>query len=136
MLNSENSPENRKLSGADMSKTNFESREDNLHYAGVSDIDPKELATKLSQVTLIDVRQPEEYTGELGHIPKAELIVLDTLAESLHKIPKGKTVVFVCRSGGRSAKASAIAIASGLTDVYNLKGGMLLWNDLHLPTEI
>lgn len=136
MLNSENSPENRKLSGATMSKVVFESREENLHYDGVLDIDPKELASKLNQVALIDVRQPDEYAGELGHIPKAELIVLDTLPDLLHKVPKDKTVVFVCRSGGRSARASAIAIANGITDVYNLKGGMLLWNDLHLPTEI
>lgn len=137
MLNKEETPENRKLSGADMLATTiFESCEENLHYEGVIDIDPKELAKKLGQVVLIDVRQPEEFTGELAHIPNAKLIVLDTLSNNFNLVPKDKPVVFVCRSGSRSAKAAALAKENGYTNVFNLKGGMLLWNDLHLPTEL
>jgi hydroxyacylglutathione hydrolase len=114
---------------------NFESREENLHYHGVFDVDPKELVKKKDEVVVIDVRQPEEFTGELGHIPGSKLIVLDTLPEHLDELPKNKTIVFVCRSGGRSARAAAYALSEGFKDVYNLKGGMLLWNELHLPTE-
>ena len=114
---------------------NFETREENLHYHGVFDIDPKELMKKKDQVCLVDVRQAEEFTGELGHIPGAQLMVLDTLANHLKELPKDKTIVFVCRSGGRSARATALALSEGLSNVYNLKGGMLLWNELHLPTE-
>lgn len=114
---------------------NFETRENNLHYQGVVDIDPQELFKKKDQVELVDVRQPEEFTGELGHIPGARLITLDTLGEKWTQLSKNKTIVFVCRSGGRSARAAAMAISEGFTDVYNLKGGMLLWNELHLPTE-
>jgi rhodanese-related sulfurtransferase len=137
MLNSEKAPENRKLSGEEMTKIAvFENREENLHYEGVIDIDPKELAKNLDQVVLVDVRQPEEFIGELGHIPNAKLIALDTIPENFSQIPKDKTVIFVCRSGGRSARATALALQNGYTHVYNLKGGMLLWNDLHLPTEM
>lgn len=113
----------------------FETKEENLHYEGVLDIDPRELAQKKDQVALIDVRQPEEFTGDLGHIPGSQLIVLDTLADHLNEIPKDRTVVFVCRSGGRSARATSFAIEHGFQNVYNLKGGMILWNELHLPTE-
>lgn len=118
-----------------MSFIQFETAEDNLHHHGVKDIDPHELDKKRSQVCLIDVRQPEEFTGELGHIPGSQLIVLDTLSEHMNEIPKNKTVVFVCRSGGRSARATAFATGHGYQSVYNLKGGMLLWNELHLKTE-
>lgn len=114
---------------------NFESREDNLHYEGVSDIDPRELVKKMDQVVMIDVRQPDEFHGELGHIPNASLIVLDTLEERINEVPKDKTVVFVCRSGSRSARATSLAKALGYKEVFNLKGGMLLWNDLHFATE-
>ena len=114
---------------------NFESTEDNLHYEGVTDIDPRELVKKLDQVYIIDVRQPDEFNGELGHIPNAKLIVLDTLEDKINEVPKDKTVVFVCRSGGRSARATSIAKALGCKEVFNLKGGMLLWNDLHFATE-
>lgn len=115
---------------------NFETRENNLHYHGVVDIDPQELLKKKDQVYLVDVRQPEEFNGELGHIPGAHLMTLDTLGDNLEKLPKDKTIVFVCRSGGRSARAAAMALSEGLTDVYNLKGGMILWNELHFPTEV
>lgn len=113
----------------------FDSKEENLHHHGVIDIDPRELVQKMAQVTLIDVRQAEEYKGELGHIPNSRLMVLDTIPVRLDEIPKDKPIVFICRSGGRSARAAAYALQNGLQEVYNLKGGMLLWNDLHLPSE-
>jgi rhodanese-related sulfurtransferase len=122
--------------GMEMALVDFESKEENLHYQGVYDIDPRELSQKLKEVMIVDVRQKSEFKGELGHIPQAKLMVLDTLEDRLGELPKDKVVIFVCRSGGRSAKASALALEAGFKHVYNLKGGMILWNDLHLPTEV
>lgn len=113
----------------------FTSKTENPHYEGVFDIGPQELKDKLNEVKLIDVRQPDEYTGELGHIANSELMVLDTLPDRLDAIPKDKTVVFICRSGGRSARATAFALMNGFQSVFNLQGGMLLWNELQLPTN-
>ncbi len=119
----------------------FNTKEENLHFHGVIDIDPKELATMLEdssqqkQIQLIDVRQPDEFNGDLGHIPGATLMVLDTLPDLVDKVDKDKTVVFVCRSGGRSARAAAYFLSLGYKNVFNLKGGMLLWSELHLETE-
>ncbi len=113
----------------------FTSKTKNPHYEGVFDIGPQELKDKVNEVTLIDVRQLDEYTGELGHIANSELMVLDTLPDKLDKVPKDKTVVFVCRSGGRSARATAFALMNGFQSVFNLQGGMLLWNELQLPTK-
>lgn len=115
--------------------TQFSSQIENPHYEGVFDIGPQELKDKLNDVKLIDVRQPDEYTGELGHIPNSELMVLDTLPDKLASISKDKTVVFICRSGGRSARATAFALMNGFQSVFNLQGGMLLWNELQLPTK-
>lgn len=113
----------------------FESRENNLNYEKVFDIDPHELYQKKDLVYLIDVRQSEEFHGDLGHIPNAKLIALDELEKRLAELPKNKTVVFVCRSGGRSARAAHLAIEHGFENVFNLKGGMILWNELHYNTE-
>lgn len=138
MLRAQVNRPTKKLSGNWMNKqiVSFDSKEENLHYEGVADIDPKELLKKKDQVVLIDVRQPDEYIGELGHIPGTELIVLDTIPDRIKELPKDKTIVFICRSGGRSARAAAFALSSGFEHVYNLKGGMILWNELHLPTEM
>ena len=95
----------------------------------VRDITPEELRENKKSVKIIDVRRPDEWTGEFGHIPEAELMTLDTLPSRLQEIPKDKTVVFVCRSGGRSAQATAFALENGYTQVYNMKGGMIAWTE-------
>jgi hydroxyacylglutathione hydrolase len=97
---------------------------------GVNDVDPSEVLEKVSQVKIIDVRRPEEFTGELGHIPGAKLMPLDSLPTQIGNLPKEDTYVFVCRSGGRSSRAGQFARAMGYDNVYNMKGGMLLWNEL------
>lgn len=113
----------------------FDTKTENPQWEGVYDIAPTELHMKMSQVKLVDVRQPEEYEGDLGHIPGSELIVLDTLPDHLGDLPKDQTIVFICRSGNRSGKAAAYATMNGFNNVYNMQGGMLMWNQLLLPVE-
>ncbi len=107
----------------------------NPQFPGVQDIDPQELWTQRERVRIVDVRRPDEFTGELGHVAGAHHIVLDTLPNHLVDLPTDQIVVFVCRSGGRSAQASAFAKENGLSQVYNMRGGMLLWNELGLAVE-
>lgn len=116
-------------------KIEFESKVPNPDVEGVYDVSPEEVQAKKDELHLVDVRRPDEYHGELGHAPGSELIVLDVLPEHIDELPKDKTVVFICRSGARSGRAAAFAKEQGLTDVYNMKGGMLLWNELGLETE-
>lgn len=117
----------------------FSSKEENLYYPGVMDIEPLDLALKMKtnarDLVLVDVRQREEFTDELGHIPGAQLLVLDQLPSAIQTLPKDKTIVFICRSGGRSARAAEFAMGLGYENVYNLKGGMLLWNEHKLDIE-
>src|ERR1051325_11343412 len=100
----------------------------NGNFPGVEDVGPQEVCEQRSQLVIVDVRRPDEFDGELGHIPGAQLLVLDTLPQRLHELPKDKTVVFVCLSGGRSVRATLFAKEQGFPSVYNVKGGMQLWN--------
>jgi glyoxylase-like metal-dependent hydrolase (beta-lactamase superfamily II)/rhodanese-related sulfurtransferase len=86
---------------------------------------------------LLDVRQPEEFTGELGHVPGARLIPLGELSARLGEIAlqKHETVVAICRSGARSARAAALLRQAGFTDVVNMTGGTLAWRRLGFPLE-
>ncbi|PKL75963.1 MAG: rhodanese, partial [Candidatus Melainabacteria bacterium HGW-Melainabacteria-1] len=52
----------------------------------------------------IDVRQPEEWAE--GTIPGIQRIMLAELPERLGELDKQKTYVMVCRSGGRSGRAT------------------------------
>lgn len=84
------------------------------------------LKTNPNALEIVDVREPSEFRG--GHIAKAKNIPLGGLAGKLNDLPKDKDVVFVCRSGNRSMMASRKAQKAGLKSVYNLTGGMSMWN--------
>lgn len=86
---------------------------------------------------LLDVREDEEYTGELGHIAGAKLLPLRQLAARAGELDawRQKSIVAVCRAGVRSTTAAAILTSLGFEQVCNLKGGMLAWHDQGLPVE-
>ena len=91
--------------------------------------------TALNQFILIDVRRPEEFIGELGHIDKARLITLGEDLEQFLKIEdKSNPILFICRSGARSARATEQALALGFKKVFNMQGGMIYWNEKKFPT--
>jgi hydroxyacylglutathione hydrolase len=105
-----------------------------LNGDGVPEVSPQELHEKMAQVKMIDVRRPEEFVGELGHIEGAELVTLQTdLEQHLEKLNPSETYVFICRSGARSSTATEMAIGKGLVKSFNLYGGMIRWNALDFP---
>jgi rhodanese-related sulfurtransferase len=88
-------------------------------------------------MVLLDVREPDEYRGELGHIPGSILIPLRELAARSSELGphKNKQIVAVCRAGVRSTTAAAMLTGLGFEQVSNLQGGMLDWNEQKLPIE-
>jgi glyoxylase-like metal-dependent hydrolase (beta-lactamase superfamily II)/rhodanese-related sulfurtransferase len=86
---------------------------------------------------VLDVREPTEYHGPLGHISGSVLIPLRELAARASELEahRERRIVAVCRSGVRSTTAAAILVGMGFERVYNLKDGMVDWNDRKLPVE-
>lgn len=99
----------------------------NYTFAGILEIQPQWVEEHLEDLQILDVREPEEFKGPLGHIPGARLIPLDHLAKRLQEIQKGPPIVTVCRAGGRSARASLMFQQAEFPAVANLAGGMLRW---------
>lgn len=88
----------------------------------------------LSEYELIDVRRSEEFIGELGHIKGSRLVTLgEELDVFLQRANKNKKILFICRSGARSGKATLQAISLGYEQVYNMEGGMIYWNEQKFP---
>ncbi len=79
---------------------------------------------------VIDVREPDEFTGPLGHLPGAVNAPLGQLPARLEALAaaRRKSVVVVCRTDKRSAKAAALLGAAGFADVRVLGGGMEGWS--------
>lgn len=91
-------------------------------------ITPEELEERINardeSLQIIDVREDEEV--ETGTIKDAVHIRLKEIPARVNEVDKSKTIVTVCRSGRRSAKAAEFLQSEGY-DVYNLFGGMLKW---------
>lgn len=89
-----------------------------------------------TNVVILDVRTPDEFSSETGHLKNAKLISVDELEGRIGELNayKSKTVVTYCRSGRRSAQASDILTKKGF-NVVNVEGGITAWNQSGLPTE-
>ena len=81
-------------------------------------------------VLLLDVRTAEDYAGEQGHVKGSVLIPVEELQQRLSEIEtfQEKTVMTICRTDKRSAKAAQILTKNGFADVHVIKQGMTDWN--------
>ncbi len=96
-------------------------------FSGIWEVQPDWLEEHVGEVQVIDVREPDEFDGTLGHVPAARLVPLGSLAARAHELSKARPIVTVCRSGARSAQAAVLLARAGFDNVANLAGGMLRW---------
>jgi rhodanese-related sulfurtransferase len=106
----------------------------------VRQLAPEEIRTLLASAhppLLLDVREAQEYYGELGHIAGSVLVPLQDLPKRAEEFAAHKSadIVVVCRAGVRSTTASAILTGLGFERVFNMRDGMLGWNQRKLATE-
>ncbi len=101
----------------------------------VEDLMPDDVAKGLSEgkYLLVDVREPNEVAAEA--YPDAAVVPLSSFDPAGIPDPKGRQVVFACRSGKRSVTASLAAQAAGLPYDKHLAGGILGWKAAGLPTR-
>ncbi len=93
--------------------------------APFEDISLAQLEALGGAVRRVDVREPEEFTGPLGHLDGAELVPLATVEQASRDWNPEQPLVLICRSGARSVAAAKGLAARGFTRLYNLSGGML-----------
>lgn len=77
---------------------------------------------------LLDVRENDEWAA--GHAPEAVHIPLGELPErvaELSELPDDRPLYVICRTGGRSARATAWLNAAGVAEAINVAGGMKSW---------
>ncbi|HEY5900513.1 MAG TPA: MBL fold metallo-hydrolase, partial [Burkholderiales bacterium] len=96
-------------------------------FGGIWEVQPHWLEEHVRDVQVIDVREPAEFDGPLGHVRGARLVPLGKLQERIGELAKDKPIVVVCRSGARSAQATVLLGKAGFDKVANLSGGMLRW---------
>jgi rhodanese-related sulfurtransferase len=102
---------------------------------GYRDISPQHAFAARDHVRLIDVREPNEFFGELGHVPGSELVPLSTVASAAESWHRDTDIVLICRSGARSRRVAEELVGLGFRRVMNMDGGMLAYHNDHLPVE-
>lgn len=106
-----------------------ESRQE-ARFVNITADEAHQLIEKNKDVVVIDVRTPPEFSGPLGHIRGAQLKPLQEIENWMAELEKyqGKKIVLVCRSGNRSRAAAEILAQKGISNLYNVEGGMKAWN--------
>ena len=79
---------------------------------------------ELANPVLLDVREVDEY--DAGHAPGAVFHPLGTIPEVWTTLPTDRTILCICRVGGRSAQVTTFLREQRL-DAVNLEGGMKAW---------
>ncbi|MEK7810486.1 MAG: rhodanese-like domain-containing protein [Pseudomonadota bacterium] len=88
-----------------------------------------------SNALVLDVREQGEY--DAGHIINSRLIPVGKLKERIGELEKyrERPIVVVCRSGARSASATALLNKHNFAQAHNLSGGVIAWQKANLPLE-
>jgi rhodanese-related sulfurtransferase len=94
------------------------------------------LNSEAGNTLVLDVRNPDEYVGELGHIPGSVLIPVAELSRRLSELQscRDRWVICMCKAGGRAHTAAGILMQAGFPLVVSVAGGMTRWNELKYPT--
>lgn len=116
-----------------LSKAQQRAHENGLPYAGsLTPAEAQQLRDNVDSAQLVDVRTRPELEL-VGRIPGAVHIEWayypdmrpnpDFLAQLSQQIDREALVMFICRTGGRSHNAAAVATQMGYTNCYNVLEG-------------
>ena len=98
----------------------------------VPQLSPQEVAGRLEELTILDVREPFE--SHIAALPGALSLPLAELQDGLKDLDAQSPIVVICRSGVRSARAVQQLQAAGFSRVWNLTGGLHAWAETVDPS--
>jgi len=89
------------------------------------------------KIVLLDVRTPQEFSGETGHVEGAILLPIQDLTMRIEELRsfEDSTIVVYCRTDNRSRMAVSILEQSGFSAV-RMKGGITAWRAEELPVVL
>jgi rhodanese-related sulfurtransferase len=107
----------------------------NLAVGDKGSVDPVSATDLINHkdAAVIDVRPAADFAK--GHIINAQNIPINGFKSQIGALQKYKAgpVVIACRSGAQSSIACQVLRKSGFAEVYNLRGGVLAWQNANLP---
>jgi len=99
----------------------------------IREIDPAELERRLGEVTVLDIREADEYDhGAIGGAHLAPRGILESVIGMFAPDPHQEVVLY-CAVGARSALAAQTLESMGYSNVASLTGGFNRWKNEGLP---
>jgi rhodanese-related sulfurtransferase len=99
--------------------------------------DPRRATELLNreEAVVVDIRPMADFSK--GHIINAINIPMNGFKNQMSQLEKhkDKPIIVACRSGAQSSAACKLLRSSGFEQVYNLKGGILAWQNGNLPVS-
>ncbi len=89
-------------------------------------IEPSDVASHISDISLVDVRTAEEF--DAVHIAGSRRLDQALMQEMLATWGKDQTIVLIDHDGSRSLDAAAYFTGHGLTGLRCLRGGIDAWS--------
>jgi len=94
----------------------------------IQEIDAADLKARIDageQIELLDIRSDAELAQ--GVLPNAKHVPMHLIPLRINDFSKDKDIILYCRSGARSYHACSYLAQQGITNVINLRGGIIAW---------
>lgn len=94
----------------------------------IREIDSRDLKARLDageDIELLDIRSDAELMQ--GILPNSRHLPMHLIPLQMRDFPKDKDIILYCRSGARSYHACSFLLREGVSNVINLRGGIIDW---------
>jgi len=103
------------------------------HFGLISVHELKNWMEKEDELFILDVREGAKWKH--GHIPGSINIFSGYLENKVDELPKNRPISVICNIGNRSSLATSILHRSGFTNIHNVLGGMIAWENAGYDIE-
>ena len=109
----------------------------NLLLGNQGSVEPQTATTMINRrdAVVVDVRPAADFAK--GHIVNSINIPINGFSKQIGTLEKynDRPIIISCRSGAQSSQACKQLRKHGFNEVFNLRGGILSWQNANLPVS-
>jgi len=102
-------------------------------FLSITPIEARDMLVSRKDILFVDVRTAREVADTA--VEGAQPIPMSAILKGQVVLPKDKPIILICAVGGRSYWVGRFLSHQGYPEVYNLKGGIVAWEQAGLAVE-